>query len=56
MTFWDFALQYPILAFCLLGITAIVAIEIVGKIVRAINIFKHGWPPAHCDADGDGVE
>ena len=21
--------------------------------LRAMNIRKHGWPPAHCDADGD---
>jgi len=21
--------------------------------MRAINIKNHGWPPAHCDADGD---
>ena len=20
---------------------------------RAANIRKHGWPPEHCDADGD---
>jgi hypothetical protein len=24
--------------------------------MRALNIRKHGWPPAHCDADGDQVE
>lgn len=22
-------------------------------VFRTINIRKHGWPPAHCDADGD---
>lgn len=22
---------------------------------RAKNIAAHGWPPPHCDADGDGV-
>ena len=23
------------------------------RIVRGININKNGWPPEHCDADGD---
>lgn len=22
-------------------------------IIRHMNIRKHGWPPEHCDADGD---
>ena len=22
---------------------------------RTLNIRKHGWPPAHCDADGEIV-
>jgi len=22
-------------------------------IIRGYNIRKHGWPPEHCDADGD---
>jgi len=29
-------------------------LEILVKIpFRAANIRKHGWPPIHCDADGD---
>ena len=23
------------------------------RFLRSVNIRKHGWPPAHCDADGD---
>ncbi len=23
------------------------------RIWRHLNIRKHGWPPVHCDADGD---
>ena len=23
------------------------------RFMRHLNIRKHGWPPAHCDADGD---
>jgi len=26
------------------------------RTMRAFNIRKHGWPPAHCDADGDLLE
>lgn len=24
--------------------------------LRSRNIKHHGWPPPHCDADGDAVE
>ncbi|UTC29704.1 hypothetical protein BAJUN_00740 [Bajunvirus bajun] len=27
--------------------------KIVNRIVRGASIRKNGWPPAHCDADGD---
>ncbi len=23
------------------------------RFMRHANILKHGWPPSHCDADGD---
>lgn len=23
------------------------------RFIRMLNIRKHGWPPPHCDADGD---
>lgn len=23
------------------------------RLLRHLNIKAHGWPPAHCDADGD---
>lgn len=23
------------------------------RFLRMLNIRKHGWPPVHCDADGD---
>lgn len=28
---------------------------LIRHIVRHLNIRKHGWPPPHCDADGDPV-
>lgn len=30
--------------------------EIIKMAIRANNIKKHGYPPPHCDADGDAVE
>jgi aspartokinase-like uncharacterized kinase len=26
------------------------------RLLRSIDIRKHGWPPPHCDADGDFKE
>ena len=26
---------------------------IYNRTIRHLNIRKHGWPPEHCDADGD---
>lgn len=26
------------------------------RLMRHLNIRKHGWPPPHCDADGDFAE
>lgn len=30
-----------------------VAVALPNRILRHWNIRKHGYPPAHCDADGD---
>jgi hypothetical protein len=27
--------------------------RLVNRLFRSINIAIRGWPPAHCDADGD---
>lgn len=26
------------------------------RFLRHLNVRNHGWPPPHCDADGDPVE
>lgn len=36
-----------------LSIIGQVAIILPNRILRHWNIRKHGYPPAHCDADGD---
>jgi hypothetical protein len=49
MTFWDFANQHPYVTLCIaLSITFTMR-----RVLRHLNIRKHGYPPPHCDADGD---
>lgn len=59
MSFYEFATNSPWLTF-FLAIVVLFAVELPFKIVnrffRHLNIRKAGWPPAHCDADGDLVE
>jgi hypothetical protein len=31
-------------------------IKLVNRVLRHYNIRKHGYPPPHCDADGDFKE
>lgn len=28
-------------------------LRIMSRLIRSINIALRGWPPPHCDADGD---
>lgn len=35
------------------GILNNVLLILPNRIMRHFNIHKHGWPPAHCDGDGD---
>lgn len=30
-----------------------IALVLPNRILRHLNIRKHGYPPPHCDADGD---
>jgi len=49
----DFMGNHPILTFFL----AILIANFISKILhlpfRAITLWKHGYPPLHCDVDGD---
>ena len=57
MDIWKFMNDSPYLTFFLVLIAGEVAIRILvnlpNRILRHWNIRKHGYPPAHCDADGD---
>lgn len=54
-SFWHFAGCF--LLFCVAASVVVVVVKvpvvIVVRLCRLFAIRKHGWPPAHCDADGD---
>lgn len=49
MGMFEFMARSPFTTMCIAWLIYL-AIKLV---FRAINISKHGWPPEHCDADGD---
>lgn len=53
----QFMSESPWLTFFLAVIVGEVIVRVVvnlpNRILRHWNIRKHGYPPAHCDADGD---
>lgn len=56
MNAYQFMSSNPWLAFFLAAILAALVSNILGRFMRHLDISKHGWPPAHCDADGDFQE
>lgn len=60
MNIYQYIDAHPIYTF-LLGIWVLIALGSVTQCImfcvarpfRHRNIMKHGWPPPHCDADGD---
>lgn len=56
MNLFQFMSGSPVLAFLLVALVMTCAVTCWRLTVRAINIKHHGWPPAHCDADGDFKE
>lgn len=53
MTFFQFASDHYIVAFLMFYVAFNVTGNTINRIMRHWNIHKHGYPPAHCDADGD---
>jgi len=57
MTWTDIVGAHPYL----IALVLVFAVYVTGRTtflcwnraMRALNVRKHGWPPAHCDADGD---
>lgn len=53
MTILELISESPYLtAFLIWGAFSTV-FRIWNRFMRHLNIRKHGWPPPHCDADGD---
>ena len=44
---------YWILIALIMGVPAKILMIAINRPLRHWNIRKHGYPPAHCDADGD---
>lgn len=56
MNVFEFMSDSPLLTFflaCILVILADSVLFLLRQPLRAMSIRKHGWPPAHLDADGD---
>lgn len=57
MNIYQFMSENPALAFFLALIVAESIVRIIVDlpkiILKYLNIWKHGYPPVHCDADGD---
>lgn len=57
MTLYQFMSENPVLTVILALIIGEVIVRVTitlpNRILRHMNIRKLGYPPAHCDADGD---
>ena len=61
MTLYDFLADHPITTIILalpiitftFALIFAIFFRLPNRIMRHRNIRKHGWPPPHCDADGD---
>lgn len=53
MNFWNFASEHPLVVFFGFWIGVYHLFLGFNRILRCINIGNRGYPPPHCDADGD---
>ena len=59
--FWTFAMAHPYLWFLGFIVTGTIVVTMTTECIcrlaryaiRLVNIWKNGWPPPHCDSDGD---
>lgn len=54
--FYSFASENPWLTFFLSWVVFDALLKLWNRTLRHWNIQKHGYPPPHCDADGDFKE
>ena len=57
MNIYEFMSDSPVLTFLIIvfifGLLWEVLFRLPNRYFRSRNILKQGWPPEHCDADGD---
>jgi len=54
--YWQWISYHPFLTAIIILSIIFATIEIINRILRAINIKNAGWPPNHLDADGSHME
>lgn len=50
---WNFADHNPGTAFLMMFLIVLLVRSIYKSTMRHLNIRKAGWPPSHCDANGE---
>jgi hypothetical protein len=57
MNAWQFANESPILTAFMVWVVCEMVYKVIfhcwNRMMRMLNVRKQGWPPPHCDADGD---
>jgi hypothetical protein len=48
--------EHPFLVFFCLLVVCQSMLWLIGRCLRHFTLSKHGYPPPHCDADGDFKE
>ena len=60
MSYFDFMAQNPLvgslLTIVIFALLCGTVFRMWNRALRCLNIRKHGYPPIHCDADGDFKE
>ena len=56
MDIYQFMSDSPLVTIIIVVVVCSMIATIVNRSFRHWNIRKHGYPPAHCDADGDSVD
>jgi hypothetical protein len=41
------------IVYAIFTIVKLLLFDLPNRLIRSKNICKNGWPPSHCDADGD---
>lgn len=53
MNAWQFASENPITTVGIVWMALVFSGQAWKRFMRMLTIRKHGWPPPHCDAEGN---